>query len=339
MTNPDLGPQHGPEYDKTIQVLRGLGLTKAEAETYFTALQTCENEPLSSYKLAQKMGRDPANVAKTLAALVRLQAMTVVQDKPRLFLPTDPADFTERVLRRLQHNGREAVELLQTFQTPEPDGITLSLSSSIQILAKARELLAGCQLHATIFGSRECLRELGAELEELGENPGRTVRVLSPVPMISDNVEITVFSPLSDLAALEDQEFLQLVVDDHAWLSAVLEEKTGSVPSGWWGNHSPIAAVMAGTLTLAWQAGQSARPTAAPESESMPEVIPEVVPEVIPEIIPESIPESKNKPKPAAPELEKPIAEEMNEDEMEFEEGITFLMRHEDRKAKEKGEP
>jgi predicted transcriptional regulator len=128
-------------HDKASQILRGLGLTEAEAETYFTALQTCKNEPLSSYKLAQTMGRDPANVAKTLAALVRLQAMTVVQDKPRLFLPTDPADCTERVLRRLQHNGREAVELLQSFQTPEPDDITLSLSSGTQTMAKARKSL------------------------------------------------------------------------------------------------------------------------------------------------------------------------------------------------------
>ncbi len=118
MTNPDLGPQYGPEHDKAIQVLRGLGMTEAEAETYFTALQTCKNEPLSSYKLAQTMGRDPANVAQTLAALVRLQAMIVVQDKPRLFLPTDPADCTERVLRRLQRNGREAVEYCNPSRLP-----------------------------------------------------------------------------------------------------------------------------------------------------------------------------------------------------------------------------
>ncbi len=38
-------------------------------------------------------------------------------------------------------------------------------------------------------------------------------------------------------------------------------------------------------------------------------------------------------------ELEQSVAEEGDENEMEFEEGITFLMRHEDRKAKEKGEP
>ncbi|MDX2474987.1 MAG: helix-turn-helix domain-containing protein [Candidatus Krumholzibacteria bacterium] len=327
MTNPDLGPQYGPVHDKAIKVLRGLGLTEAEAETYFTALRTCKNEPLSSYKLAQAMGRDPANVAKTLASLVRLQAMTVVQDKPRLFLPSDPADFTERVLRRLQRNGREAVELLQSFQTPEPDGVTLSLSSGTQIMAKARELLAGCQQHVTIFGSRESLRELGAELEELGENPERTVRVLSPVPMISDNVQITVFSPLSDLPPLALQEFLQVVVDDRAWLSAVLADETGSAPSGWWGNHSPIAPVMGGTLTLAWQAGHSARPAAEPVADPIPEPSPDPIPE----------PESESQPTP--PELEKPVAEEMNENEMEFEEGITFLMRHEDRKAKEKGEP
>ncbi len=343
MMNPDQGPRYSPERDKAIQVLRGLGLTETESETYFTALQTCSDEPLSSYKLAQIMGRDPANVAKTLGALVRLQAMTVVQDKPRLYLPTDPATFTERVLRRLQHHGREAVELLQTFQSPQPEGVTLSLASSNQVLDKARELLTGCQQHATIFGSKESLRELGAELEELGEQSDRTVRVLSPVPMISDNVDITVFSPVSDLATLTAQEFLQVVVDDRAWLSAVLDDEGGQAPCGWWGDHSPIASVLGGTLTLAWQAGHSPLPAAEPEpeveveaevelepesepEESAPEPVSELVSEPVPEPVPEPTPEPE------------PVAEEVTEEEMDFEEGITFLMRHEDRKAKEEGE-
>ena len=38
-------------------------------------------------------------------------------------------------------------------------------------------------------------------------------------------------------------------------------------------------------------------------------------------------------------EIEQSVAKEGDKNEMEFEEGITFLMRPEDRKAKEEGEP
>ena len=245
-----------PDRDQAVQVLRGLGLTRTEAEVYFTALQTCSTEPVSSYKLAQVMGRDPANVAKTLTALVRLQAMTVVQDKPRLFLPTDPTTFTDQVLARVQSHSQEALELLRHFQAPEPDGVTLGLSGAAQIFAKARQLLAGCQSQAQLFGSKECLRELGGELEELAEREDCTVQLLSPLDMVSEHVEIAVFSPVSDLAELLTQEFLLLTVDGRAWLSAIVTEETGPTPGGWWGNHSPIAAVMGGAISLAWAAGR-----------------------------------------------------------------------------------
>lgn len=320
-TDPERSASGDPEQEQAIQLLRSLGLTATEAEVYFTALRSCASEPVSSYRLAQVMGRDPANVAKILGALVRLQAMTVVQDKPRLFLPTDPTDFTDRVLARLQHDGRRAATLLQRVQTPPPDGMTLALIGADQVFAKARELLAGSREQVLVFGSKECLRELGAELEELAETDERTVRVLSPLAMVAENVELTVCSPLSDLQPLLAREFLQLVVDNRAWLNAVLDDGAGPAPAGWWGDHSPIAAVMAGTLNLAWQAGHAAPTT----------ITPPVTTQVEP-------------PPPAAtPPTAQPTADVVEEaleveESLEFEEGITFLMRHTDLKAKKEGE-
>ncbi len=316
--------------EKAVQLLRSLGLTGTEAEVYFTALQTCTSESVSSYKLAQTMGRDPANVAKTLGALVRLQAMTIVQDKPRLYLPVDPAAFTDRVLSRMQSHGREAVDLLQRFQAPEPDGVTLGLVGTDQIFSKVRELLGGCQDQALVFGSKESLRELGAELEELAENPDRTVRVLSPLAMVSDNVDIAVFSPLSDLAPLQEQDFLQVVVDNRAWLCAVMAEGRDLAANGCWSDHSPVAAVLAGTMTLAWHAGHSAQPAVDPVFEATAEPVAEPATEPTP---------TPAEPDSVAPAIESLPEPEAEKESLDFEEGITFLMRHDERqKAKEKGE-
>ena len=375
-------PEAAPERDKAVHLLRDLGLTGTEAEVYFTALQTCATEPVSSYKLAQVMGRDPANVAKTLGTLVRARAMTVVQDKPRLFVPTDPAEFAEQVLSRVRSRGREAVALLEQMQAPRPAGVALGLTGADQVFAKARDLLEGCTGQALVFGSKECLREIGAELEALGEQAGRTVRVLSPVAMISDNVEITTYGELAPLESLAGREFLQMTVDDRAWLSAVLDSGDDPAPCGWWGDFSPMAGVLAGSLTLAWAAcrtgsnaqapGMSAPEVSAPADPEWTAVDEPMAPEVhaepetpppapvhvpsaaevrpVPqESEPETVAAPPPPPAPAPPPPPPPAAwgkldtaadttEPATADEPEFEEGITFLMRHEDRRAPKKGE-
>lgn len=47
-----------------IQKLRQLGLTRTEAEVYLATLQQATGGPVSAYKVAQAMGRDPANLGK-----------------------------------------------------------------------------------------------------------------------------------------------------------------------------------------------------------------------------------------------------------------------------------
>jgi len=318
--DPDATVSGAPEQEQAIQLLRSLGLTATEAEVYVAAIRSCASEPVSSYRLAQVMGRDPANVAKILNSLVHLQAMTVVQDKPRLFLPTDPTVFTDRVLARMQHDGRQAATLLQHLQAPPPDGMTLALTGADQVFAEARRLLAGSREQVLAFGSKECLRELGAELEELAESDARSVRVLSPLAMVVENVELSVCSPLSELQPLLEREFLQLVVDNRAWLHAVLDDGAGQVPNGWWGDHSPIAAVMAGPLLLAFQAGHAAPTTVAPTAA-----------------VPAEAPPPSASPPPTQPTANK-NDEHLKDESLEFAEGITFLIRHEDLKAKKEGE-
>lgn len=305
----------GADPGKAGQLLQDLGLTATEAAVYCTALQSCAQEPVSSYKLARTMGRDPANVAKTLSSLVRLQAMTVVQDKPRLYLPTDPAEFTERVLSRLRHSGDEAVDLLRQFPISQPAGVTLALSGTEAVFDRARALLLSCERKAIVFGAKESLREVGAELEALAEKEDCRVQVLSPLAMISDRVEIAVFSPLSELSNLLERDFLHLVIDDQAWLSAMLSGESG--PRGWWGDQVPMATVLGGALSLAWQSGHSAQAVA---TSHVPDAEPESMPEPVPEPRPEPIP-PEPEPKP------------------EFEEGLTFLIKHEPATDKEKGEP
>lgn len=301
-----------PALEQVVPLLRSLGLTATEAEIYLAALQTCSAEPFSSYKLAQAMGRDPANVGKVLGALVRRQAMTVVQEKPRLYLAADPTEFTERTLAQLQRQGRQAVDLLRRVQAPRPAATIRRLTDPSAAYAQARRLLTACRRTVLVFGSKEPLRELGAELEERAA-AGCSVNVLSPLEMGTDHVRIAVYAAASVPASLRKQDFLQLVVDEDAWLSAVFPETAPGQPCGWWSADSPIAGIMAGALILAWppavaDAAAAAAPTAAATLEP-------------------AAAERPSEPFAAAKESDDEDAEEM-----------TFLMRHEERKSQEKGE-
>lgn len=237
--------------DQAINSLQELGLTGGEAEVYFAAVSSGIEKPFSSYRLAREMGRDAANVGKTLDHLVRAGAVQLVQEKPRLFVPVDPASFIERIKRRVAQQSDVAMSLLQRCATPLPDGLTLALDGPRQLLDKARELLADCQHEVVAFGSRESLREIGAELEKVGERPGCAARVLSPVAMVSDNVTIAVISQSPILESLLEHQFLLLVVDNHAWLGGLLDDASSTSPSGWWSVRSPIAPILAGALSQA----------------------------------------------------------------------------------------
>jgi sugar-specific transcriptional regulator TrmB len=318
-------------------MLRDLGLTGTEAEVYFAALQACGSEPVSSYRLAQLMGRDPANIAKTIGSLVRQQAMSVIQDKPRLFQPAEPAAFAEHVQARLKRRSKAAVELLGRCHAPLPEGLTQGLATTEQVYLKARELLAGCRRRVLVFGSKEALREIGAELEAAADSPGCAVQVLSPVAMIAENVEITVFDG-TELSQLEGLEFLHLVVDDRAWLSARLDAEPDSRPTGWWGDQTPMAGVLGACLALARQGCLASAPSSLsmPDSDGPPAAGPEPAPPAVApaEVVATTMPEKLPPPPPPAPA------------EPEFEEGLTFLLRHADREtsagdadAKKKGEP
>jgi len=291
--------------DQAVKTLQELGLTGSEAEVYVAALMRSSDKPISRYRLAREMGRDAANVGKVLDHLVRAGAMHLVQEKPRHFVPVDPATFTDRLVHRIERQGKTAVALLQNHRNPLPDGLTLALADDDQLLAKACELLASCQCEALVFGSRETLREIGAELEELGERLCGGVRVLSPTAMVAEHATIAAFASLPGLDDLLAREFLLMVVDNQAWLSGQPGHDSADLPVGWWGERSPIASILAGALTLAWQAQLE------PQSPALPTAAPPA-------------------PETAAPQHNEPAPTTSN--------GLTFLMRHTTKPAEKKGE-
>jgi sugar-specific transcriptional regulator TrmB len=258
---------------RQIEVLRDLGLSRAEAEVYLAclALGAGGGGPFSSYRIAQDMGRDPANIGKIFNGLVRLQAVRVVQEGPRLFAVVPPDEFTAQLLGRVRRQGSEAVALLDSFGPPNADGVVLALTSREQAFARARDLLAACRQQALVSGSPDALRELGAELEQAATQPGRRVRVLTPEPMSSAVVEIGQIPPAGQVGQDRAESWLHLVVDGQAWLTALLPAETdGPACCGWWCRGSAVARVLAESLEICWRSAVAvATAPAAPAADQI----------------------------------------------------------------------
>lgn len=244
---------------RQVQVLKDLGLSRAESEVYLACLRLAAAGTglLSSYRVAQDMGRDPANIGKIVNTLVHLQAVRVVQEKPRLFMAVPPGEFTDHVLGRLRRRGAEAVSLLEDFSSPEAEGVPLALGNRDQVLDRARHLIAGARADLLVAGSPEVIRDLGADLEAAATPQGCRVRVVSPQAFTSAVVEVSALPPAGRVGHHPDDGWLAMTADDTHWLVASLPQDRGPAvgPCGWWAGSSPVARIWAEYLETAWRAG------------------------------------------------------------------------------------
>ncbi|MBK8165700.1 MAG: hypothetical protein IPK64_06985 [bacterium] len=319
---------------RQLQVLKDLGLSRAESEVYLACLQLAAAGAglLSSYRVAQEMGRDPANVGKIVNTLAHVQAIRVVQEKPRLFLAVPPAEFTDHLLGRMRRRGAEAISLLDDFAAPEAEGVALALGTPEQVLARARSLVAATEADLLVAGSPALIRELGADLERVAERPGCRVRVVSPQAFTSATVEVSALPTAGRVGQQPDEGWIVLAADEVRWLVALQPQVPGSAagPCGWWASGSPIARVWAEFLETAWRAGVSALPAATfkPVPDVMPAIEPEAPP-APPAEAPAFVPEIATGPAvAAAPPTPEPWASPIPADEADAA-GFSFLFKHE----------
>ncbi len=241
-----------------IPALLDLGLTRLEAEVYLACLELSGEGPVSSYRVAQAMGRDPANAGKVLNALVKHTAVRVVQQKPRLYLPQPLAEFSERILDGIRARRDEAVRRLATLEAPAVDGVALALCGREQVIDRARALLAGCRSSALVCGSGDAVRDLGRALEDAAADPARDIAVLSPLAFASETVRIVTMPADLPRPGGDGAAWLHLVVDDAHWLTAAADAGRPEDMDGWWCTASSAAPVLAAVLRGALQSADTA---------------------------------------------------------------------------------
>ncbi|HOX25007.1 MAG TPA: helix-turn-helix domain-containing protein [Candidatus Krumholzibacteria bacterium] len=225
--------------------LAELGLTATEAEIYLALLEQSAAGPVSAYKLAQDMGRDPANMTKTLGAMAKRGAVQATRGKPRLFAAVPPADFTGALVQRLQAKQRQVVKRLETIGHPPGDESLHPLDTRQQILEVARRLLGEARRIVLVDASADLLGELAPELARAASTRSATVLVKSAARVAIPGVRVWIDPGEDALVGAAPGPWLRLAVDGRGSLEALAHPgDADQLLHGFW-TRSPARAFLA----------------------------------------------------------------------------------------------
>jgi sugar-specific transcriptional regulator TrmB len=311
-----------------VQTLRELGITRTEAEVYLATLLESGGGAVSGYKVAQSVGKDPANLSKTLASLEKLGAVRTIQEKPRLYLPIPPAEFTDKLIADMKSNRLRILDQLADLETSAPSGIPMALNSREHTIQKAAQILTRCRNECLLFAAREVLETLGTSLEALVASSEVTVRLLCLEDFDWPGVEQKRIDLPVGFSDPQPIPWLQLVVDRKTWLVASFPNAgADKSPCGWWSEDPSVSLVMGAGLAAAMESSVQVS-LEIPAVESLP-VEPEMDLDNIeetadPEL--EMLDKLKTRQQDKEPET-KPEPREETEDE---DDGIQFIMKHDE---------
>lgn len=119
--------------------LLSLGFTETEAKTYCELLKLGR---ATGYRLAQAVGKAPANIYQALAALTQKGAVLLDEAEAKTYRPVPPADLLGAMERDFASRRAAAVTALAALHTPSADDHLYQLKSASQVMEAARRLIA-----------------------------------------------------------------------------------------------------------------------------------------------------------------------------------------------------
>src|SRR5688500_18750659 len=126
--------------------LAALGFTETDALVYCELLRA---SPASGYRLAQAIGKAPANTYAALAALTQKGAVVVDDSAGKSFRPCPPGELISALERGYEARARAAGEALDQLYKPPEDDRIYQLATAAQALERARAMIDGA--HETLL--------------------------------------------------------------------------------------------------------------------------------------------------------------------------------------------
>jgi len=155
--------------------LSALGFTEIEARVYCELLRSA---PSTGYRLAQAVGKAPANTYQALAALQQKGAVMVDDGEAKSFRPVPPSELLSALGRRFEERRAGAAEALEKLSTPAADDRIYQIKSAAQALERARAMIAAAREIVLFDLFPEPLEALRPDLERAAARGVRTAGVL-----------------------------------------------------------------------------------------------------------------------------------------------------------------
>ena len=169
--------------EEVIALLQKLGFSKSEALVYVTLLK---HGPLPARALSDLAGVPYSKVYSILESLSRKGFVTVIEERPRLYLATDPSEtfplYIQSLINEIQSAGEKALEKLREIYANkariEERRVMLIRDPSL-IAAKVAEAIRRAKTYVKLSGPDRLVRRLKDELSKAAKR-GVRVYVLSP---------------------------------------------------------------------------------------------------------------------------------------------------------------
>jgi sugar-specific transcriptional regulator TrmB len=213
-----------------IESLRELGLTGLEAEAYSWLLTA---SPATGYGVAKGLGKPTANTYKALESLREKGAVVTDDAETRSFRAVPPAELLAALERRFLEQRQRAADALSRLGAPEADERIYHLSTTEQVIQRARQMLLRAESVAILDLFPWPAERLAADLEAAADR-GIHVVVKCYAPLEIPGVRV-----IPDVAAdrVVDRwpgQWTNAVVDGKESLLALLSHDGSEVHQAIW---------------------------------------------------------------------------------------------------------
>ena len=125
-----------------IDALTALGFTETEALIYCELLKA---SPATGYRLAQAIGKAPANTYQALSALVQKGAAMVDESGGKSFRAVPPAELLSALAGAFEARRAAAAEALERLARPAEDDRIYQIKSADQVMQRALAMIEGAR--------------------------------------------------------------------------------------------------------------------------------------------------------------------------------------------------
>lgn len=220
-----------------VDALTALGFTETEALVYCELLKA---SPATGYRLAQAVGKAPANTYQALSALVQKGAAMVDQSGGKSFRAVPASELLAALAAGFETRRKAAAEALERLARPSEDDRIYQLKAADQVMQRAAAMIEGAREILLFDLSPEPYLALRPALERVARQ-GVTVAGVSYGPLADEAAPFVVVRGEDYVVRRWPGRQLTLVADAREHLDALLSRDGHAVLHGVWSDSAWLA--------------------------------------------------------------------------------------------------